>query len=114
MIKLEEIPGLVKKGLEFFVTPHTKNFFTIFNINLNFLTIDPPQWSENADYKKGFEIVNKLKVVNDAAERGVKLMSDYNRFLTKDEEQKHFILQSVSDYRRHFPNAKKETVLHDL
>lgn len=41
-------------------------------------------------------------------------MSDYNQFLTKDEKQKQYVLQNVSHYRRHFPNAKKETILYNL
>ena len=34
------------------------------------------------EYKAGLEIVHNLKIVNDTAERGVKLMSDYNDILT--------------------------------
>lgn len=50
-----------------------------------------------------------LTVVNDPAERGVKLMEDYNRCLTKDEEDLQGLLQEVSEYRKQFPShAKKD------
>jgi hypothetical protein len=59
-------------------------------------------------------MVKKLKVVNDIAERGVKLIKDYNECLTKNEEQKQFILQIVSDYRRRFPDCNKKTLSRPL
>lgn len=50
-----------------------------------------------------------LTVVNDPAERGVKLIEDYNQLLTKDEEDLQFLLQVVSEYRKKFKShAKKD------
>lgn len=50
-----------------------------------------------------------LTVVNDCAERGVKLIEDFNKLLTKDEEDLQFLLQVVSSYREKFPShAKKD------
>ena len=51
-----------------------------------------------------------LRVVNESAERGVKLMEDYNKLFTKNEPQKQYVLRIVSDYRRKFPGYKKETL----
>jgi hypothetical protein len=48
------------------------------------------------------------------AERGIKLMEDYNTLLTTNEEQKQFVLQIVSDYRKKFPNCKKSTLMQLL
>ena len=59
-------------------------------------------------------IVKSLKVVNDMAERGVKLIQDYNTILTKDEEQKQFLLQVIQEHRRMYPDSKKTTVLAGL
>ncbi|KAF2891169.1 hypothetical protein ILUMI_15004, partial [Ignelater luminosus] len=39
------------------------------------------------------EIFNSINVVNDTAERGVKLMEEFSTAFTKNEHQKHFILQ---------------------
>lgn len=54
------------------------------------------------------QIVNDINVVNDTAERAVKLMQDYNPMLTKDEEQKQYILQVVKNYQKQFPMSTKE------
>lgn len=69
-------------------------------------------WDENVDFQKGLEIVNTFRVINDTAERGVKLMEEYNKVLTKNEEQKQYVLQVVEDYRRKYPNSLKTTVLN--
>ena len=37
--------------------------------------------------------VGNLKVVNDSAERGIKLIEDFKKKVTKDEHQKQFLLQ---------------------
>ena len=42
--------------------------------------------------KRG-KVVQILRVVNNVSERGVKLIEDFNTILTKDEDQKQFILQ---------------------
>ena len=36
-----------------------------------------------------------LRVVNDMAERGVKLFAEYNRFITNNEEEKQLLFQVV-------------------
>jgi hypothetical protein len=40
------------------------------------------------EFKEAKEIISYLKIVNDAAERGVKLMQEYNDKFTKNEDQK--------------------------
>jgi len=40
------------------------------------------------EYKQAKEVISSLKIVNDAAERGVKLMEEYNQKFSKNEEQK--------------------------
>ncbi|KAJ8961828.1 hypothetical protein NQ318_021443 [Aromia moschata] len=57
--------------------------------------------------------MKNLKVVNDIAERAIKLMSDYNNILTND-EQRQYILQVVKEYRRIFPTADKASLVTDL
>jgi len=42
------------------------------------------------------KIVNKLKVVNDMAESGVKLINEFNNLLEKDKGQKKYVLQVVN------------------
>jgi len=40
----------------------------------------------------GKEIISKLKVVNDTAERADKLIEDFKKIGSKNEEQKQYIL----------------------
>ncbi|EFN80127.1 hypothetical protein EAI_01437, partial [Harpegnathos saltator] len=70
----------------------------------------PLTWHKNESFVKKLELVNKLKVVNDSAEKGVKFMKNYNKLLTKNEQQKQYMLHIVSDYRRKFRGYKKETL----
>lgn len=50
-------------------------------------------WGENEQYKRGQEIIGSLQVVNDTAERGVKLIQEFNSRITKNEDQKQYLLQ---------------------
>ena len=44
-----------------------------------------------------------LKVVNDCAERGISFIEKYNSSLTKNEEQKQFLLQLFACTEKGFP-----------
>jgi len=68
----------------------------------------------NEHYNEAERIVRSLKVVNDAAERCVKLIQDYNNILTKDEEQKQFLLQVIQQHRHIYPDSRKSTVVAGL
>lgn len=109
-VKFNDIGSYCEKQMDHFVTPQTRNFFLRFGINDDFLEIDPALWSQNQSYQKGFKIVKQLKVVNDVAERGVHLFTEYNKMLTRNEDQKQFALQIVSEHRKMFPDARKGTV----
>lgn len=54
---------------------------------------DPDFWKDDENYKKARDVVAELKVVNDTAERGVKLMDEFNSKFTKNEDQKQYLLQ---------------------
>ena len=50
-----------------------------------------------------------LTVVNDLAERGIHLATDFiDR--CRDETQRQALLQVVEDHRSQFPNYKKDTI----
>jgi len=88
-LKIEDIPNFIRQDLPVdLITFKSINMFDRFNIQTNFLSLDPIYWEENEEYKKGKEIVESLKVVNDTAERHVKLMEEYNSKITKNKEQK--------------------------
>lgn len=71
-------------------------------------------WPDDEEFKGAERVIMVLSVVNDAAERGVKLIQDFNDILTRDEEQKQFLLQVVQDHRRLYPDATKRTVVSGL
>ena len=52
-----------------------------------------------------------MKVTNDLAERGVKLMEEYNKILTNDEQQKQYLLQIVKKFRSSLPDKNKKTIM---
>ena len=51
------------------------------------------------EYVQGKLVIGNLKVVNDSAERGIKLIEDFNEKFTKDENQKQFLLQVRHNFR---------------
>lgn len=109
-----EIHGILNKDVDYFVSSRTLNFFRRFDINTDFLDSDPDLWGDDPHYLRGKKIVNGLRVVNDTAERGVKLIQDFNTFLTKDEQQRQCLLQVVSECRNLFPDTLKATISKPL
>ena len=92
------------------VTGRTKIFFEILDVQLRWLEKEPDDWTTNSSYQAAKKAASSLAVVNDRAERGVKLIQDYNALLTKDESQKQALLHVVVEHRKRFPNANKSTV----
>ncbi|KAL4097880.1 hypothetical protein QTP88_022583 [Uroleucon formosanum] len=93
-LKIEDIPNFIRQDLPVdLITYKSIQLLNRFNIQTNFLLLDPICWEENEEYKKEKEIIGSLKVVNDTAERHVKLMEEFNSKITKNEEQKQFLLQ---------------------
>ena len=109
-VKINRIPEIIDNGIEQFVSNKTRQFFSRFGLSDEFLIIDPSQWHNNEDFVNALSLVKNLNVVNDPAERGVKLMKDYNNLFTKNEQQKQSVLQVVSTYRQKFPDSRKQTV----
>ena len=77
-----------------FVTPVTKTFFARFSISTDFLDRDPSTWKDDPGYKSAIEKLEKIVVVNDVAERGVKLIQEYCNSLTKNENENTFYRSS--------------------
>ena len=90
--------------------PYSYMLFTILGLNSDWLRKDPKEWSQSDDYKEMEEYVRSLKVVNDTAERGVKMITDYSKILTKDEKLRGKLLQGVEMSRKINPNFKKSTL----
>ena len=105
---------LVDAGLSGLITKGTIYFFERFQINADFLIESPSSWPENIHFKEGLEIVKSLKVVNDVAERGVKLITYFNNHLTKDKEQKQYVLRGVHKCRKLYLDVSKNTLSKPL
>lgn len=85
-------------------------FFSRFGINTDFFNDDPSTWNTQINYLHGRDIVCSLNVVNDTAERAVKLMEDFHGSLTKDDEKSELLLRCIQEHRRIYPDCKKETL----
>ena len=94
-------------NLQQFIGPDSHQLFSILRINESILSVPVDQWDKLDDYIEAKKIVNSLKAVNDAAERGVKLGSDFLG-TAKIEERYQNILQAVENDRKYLPNQRKK------
>jgi len=93
--------------LDNLVTNNSMNLFRLLNLSTEFLSTDPDMWEEQESYAVAKRRLATLKVVNDTTERGVALIQEYNKTLTKDERDLQFLLQVVADHRQLYPVANK-------
>ena len=105
------IPSCVTLGLEDFVNGKTKQLFTKFEIDMSFMSSDPDEWNENCHFLDGLKKVKDIQVVNDNAERGVKLTGDFNGKIMRSESQRQCLLQVVAQHRKDVPDAKKSSLV---
>ena len=74
----------------------------------DFLQLSLSLWQANAEYSKAQKKLKTMKIVYDVAERGVALIQDYIHVITKDEEQRQYLLHVVAAHRKNFPNSQKD------
>ncbi|KAG8190160.1 hypothetical protein JTE90_008694 [Oedothorax gibbosus] len=113
-IPLEEIHLFFNTQLDHFITPSSLYFFKRFKLSTDFLKSDPSMWEQDLSFLKGKNIVRNLRVVNDTAERGVKLIQYYSDTIRKDEKQKQYLLQIISECRKIYPDVTKSTLEKSL
>jgi len=89
-------------------------FFDWFGIDHEFLKSDPLTWPKKDEFQKGFKIVQGLKIVNDIAERAVKLVKDYINILSQNENQKQYLLQILTEYRDQYSDSNKGTLMKEF
>ena len=111
-IKIEE-SSLPAKQLSDFASVRSKQLFCSLKVDMEFLKLHPIKWEMNDSYISAKSRVNSLKVVNDAAERGVALIQTFNAVLTNQEEQKQYLMQVVDQHRSMFPKPNKSIVVKD-
>ena len=101
-----------EKPLEEYTTARTMNIFDVLSTNgrqeaQDFLQEEPAEWHSNASFLRLKEAAKCMTVVNDCAERGIALIQSYNSSITKDEEQKQFLLRCVDLHRKLYPAPLK-------
>ncbi|KAL4131631.1 hypothetical protein QTP88_008916 [Uroleucon formosanum] len=98
VLKIGDVSQFLKQDLPLeLLTPKSKDLFQRFQPSMEFLHQNPENWSNIDSYIEAKNILHHLSVINDAAERGVKLMEDFNTKFTKNENEKQFDLTTGSD-----------------
>ena len=93
----QNMPKLSKNThMKDLVGPDSWTFFSLLGISTNFLKLDPKDWSDSTEYQDGENVVKKMAVVNDACERALGLITEFNtNRVTKDPKQKQFLYQTI-------------------
>jgi len=68
------------------------------------------EWHLDPDFCIAERFVRTVKVVNDTAERGIRLISDFATSITTDPMQQFALLQAVERHRRLYPDLPKKTL----
>ena len=89
-----------------YIGPDSIGFFTILGLDTDFLEESVKDWAASPTYQAAKAAVKNLPVVNDAAERGVKITSDFIDS-ARNEERFQTVLQVVENDRRKVPNQRK-------
>lgn len=102
-----DLKTIAKSHLDSFASPYTMHFFQKLSLPTDFLDADPSSWEANQTYRAAKERLMALQVINDHAERAIALIQQFNKVLTRNEEQLQFLLQVVAEHRHTIPDARK-------
>ena len=101
-----EVPIEHATELSTFIGRNSWIFFRILRLDHSFLNLPVEEWNSSSSYLAAKEVVNNICVVNDAAERGVKLCHDFLDTAKKEANLQN-ILQVVENARNALPNQRK-------
>ena len=90
------------------VTTKTMEFFSILGMDSIFLSTDPTFWQDDETYLRNRVIAESLVVVNDCAERGIGLIKEFNETVTKNEDQRQYLLLVVDAHRKALKECSKK------
>ena len=76
-------------------------------ISVDLITTPVEDWRSSQSYQQARYLVKSLNIVNDSAERGVKLAHDYIHWANKEDNYQN-LLQSVEYDRNLMPNLRKQ------
>ena len=112
-IKLTDFEGLQNKWLEELVDSSSVPALRYIGIDVNaFFNKDPDIWSSCPAYTEACSIINSFKVVNDAAERAIALMTTFNQSRTTSKNGMQNLIQVVEENRQRIPSKPTKTNLN--
>ena len=89
------------------VGPDSWSIFEALSMDYDRLSEPVTTWNMSSSFQEIESVVKTVKVVNDAAERGIKLHSDYVAILVDNPRQRASILQAVEEHWQKFPGFSK-------
>lgn len=92
------------------VGPNSWLLFSSLCINNDWLSESVPNWNEKPDFLLAKSFVQTVKVVNDPAERAIKLNTECCLVITDNVKQRSHLMQAIEDHRKKFPDFKKITL----
>ncbi|KAJ8677642.1 hypothetical protein QAD02_013429 [Eretmocerus hayati] len=105
-----DLDVLSGRDMDSVINSYSLRSFACFEIKTDFLMLSVESWDSDPDFLDELEVVRRLRVVNDTAERDVELTEKYtNR--TKDEDLKQALLLTILHYKRAYRDANKRTVV---
>ena len=102
------VPCFQSVTLSDFVTERSTNLFAALQMNTDFLASHPSQWLQCSSFCDSKEKAAAIRVINDCAERAVKLATDFNSTLSHDESQRPLIYQVVEYHRQLMSRTHKK------
>lgn len=100
LIKADLKEDMLKhREIQSFISKDSLSFFETCNISTAFLYIDPEKWKTNKLFIEAKNIVDKMLVVNDVAERGVALANSYINMTTSEIDFQN-LLQGIELHRK--------------
>ena len=103
---MPKLPESFDVDLSHFVGEDSWSFFHILNFGYEFLDHPVEEWSSNDCYQDCKKVVSSLSIVNDGAERGVKLAHE-NIDKARKEDNFQNILQVIENDRKSKENQRK-------
>ena len=96
------------------VTPSSWFIFHMLGLKGTFLGLPVCEWETNSDYVLFHQYVSTVKVVNDPAERSIKMCSDIIQKITRCEKKRKNLLQVMERHREVVQDTKKKSLLLSL
>ena len=93
------------RDLDFYEGNDSWMFFKILKLDSSFLPQPINTWKKNPVFIDAKIIIDQIKVVNDAAERGVKLAQDFQGAAGKEKRYQN-VLQVVENTRKLIPDQR--------